>query len=115
MHLLDATKPWRPESVLVLDPEAAYELFGKDPQDTLSKIETLVNKVCLDWNDKYSREVNTFYLTQLFFFEFQKFYFHLLTQLYLFRMLRWIEFTSPTTFQWLATKKQPKSRPDRQR
>ena len=66
MHLLDATKPWRPESVLVLDPEAAYELFGKDPQDTLSKIETLVNKVCLDWNDKYSREVNTFYLTQLF-------------------------------------------------
>lgn len=76
MHLLDATKPWRPESVLVLDPEAAYELFGKDPQDTLSKIETLVNKVCLDWNDKYSREVNTFYLTRLF-FEFQKFYFHL--------------------------------------
>lgn len=39
----------------------------------------------------------------------------LLTQLYLFRMLRWIEFTSPTTFQWLATKKLPKSRPDRQR
>ena len=113
MHLLDATKPWRPESVLVLDPEAAYELFGKDPQDTLSKIETLVNKVCLDWNDKYSREVNIFYLTQLF-FEFKKFYFNL-TQLCLFRMLRWIEFTSPTTFQWLATKKQPKSRPDRQR
>ena len=73
MHLLDATKPWRPESVLVLDPEAAYELFGKDPQDTLSKIETLVNKVCLDWNDKYSREVNTFYLTQLFFLNFKNF------------------------------------------
>ena len=73
MHLLDATKPWRPESVLVLDPEAAYELFGKDPQDTLSKIETLVNKVCLDWNDKYSREVNTFYLTRLFFLNFKNF------------------------------------------
>ena len=73
MHLLDATKPWRPESVLVLDPEAAYELFGKDPQDTLSKIETLVNKVCLDWNDKYSREVNIFYLTRLFFLNFKNF------------------------------------------
>ena len=73
MHLLDATKPWRPESVLVLDPEAAYELFGKDPQDTLSKIETLVNKVCLDWNDKYSREVNIFYLTRLFFLNFKNY------------------------------------------
>ena len=57
MHLLDATKCWRPESLLVFEPEAAVTLFGKDPQDTLAKVGHLVINLCTDWNRMYSQKV----------------------------------------------------------
>ena len=57
MHLLDATKRWRPESLLVFEPEAAVTLFGKDPQDTLAKVGHLVINLCTDWNRMYSQKV----------------------------------------------------------
>ena len=107
MHLLDATKRWRPESLLVFEPEAAVTLFGKDPQDTLAKVGHLVINLCTDWNRMYSQKVIFFKFFVIL--QYYKNFVHNLKLLYIYSRTYLIGLIKQIMYRWPVMKKRSKS------
>jgi len=64
VHLLDASKDWRPESRVLLEPHAAFMLFGKSWRSTLTKLCEYTEELCANWNEQFQNKVSIIFKTK---------------------------------------------------
>lgn len=60
--LVDGTKPYKPESQIVLDLATAYNFFGRNPERTKDLVVRKVHDLTNAWNKKFfvEREVKKY-------------------------------------------------------